>query len=197
MIRKLFIAVVFFFTSTMLMAQADPLELIKNVSDQTLTTLQQQRAQIKGHPDKVIAIVNKLLLPYADVEAMSRAVLGKHWNEATSAQQQRFEAEFTKLVVRTYAAAFEQYSNQTVDFLKPTPIGSSGDKVEIKTLIKQSGGPSIPVNYRLMKKGSAWKVYDINVDGVSLVASYRGQFASQISKKGLDSVIDVIAARNK
>jgi phospholipid transport system substrate-binding protein len=195
--RKLIAAVVFFFASFVVSAQTDPLELVKDVSNKMLTTLQEQRTQIKGHPERIVAIVDKLLLPYVDVETMTRGVLGKNWNETTPEQRKRFTNELTVLVVRTYAAAFEQYTNQTVDFLKPTPIGSNGDKIEIKTLIKQTGAPSIPVNYRLMKKGDSWKVYDINVDGVSLVGSYRSQFGAQIAQKGIDKVTDAIAERNK
>ena len=194
--RKLLAATLLLLTSFVTSAASDPLELVKHISTDMLSTLQAQSAQTKGHPEKIVPIVNKLLLPYADLDGMSRAVLGKYWKEATPAQQQRFTKELTQLVVRTYAAAFAQYTNQTIDFLKSTPIGSDGTKIEVKTLIKQTGAPSIPVNYRLEKIGDSWKFYDINVEGVSLVASYRSQFGSQIAQKGIDKVIDMIAQRN-
>lgn len=196
--KKWLAGFVLFFSSFVVQASTpdEALDLVKKISNEMLTTLQQQKSSLKGHPEKIVPIVNQLLLPYADIDSMTRAVLAKNWNNATAQQRKRFSEELTKLVVRTYAAAFEQYSDQTIDFLKPVPIGSTGDKVEIKSVIKQHNGPAIPVNYRLAKNNGAWKFYDINVDGVSLVASYRSQFSSQIAQKGIDNVIDMIAKRN-
>lgn len=197
MIRQFFSGLILLLTSMLAYAQ-DPAEFVKGVSNEMLKTLQAQHAQLKGNPDKIVPIVNRLLVPYADVEEMSRAVMGKYWNEATPAQRTRFEAEFTRLVVRTYAAAFEQYTNQTIEFGRTIPIGTSGDKAEVKTIIKQTGGaPPIPVNYRVLKKGDNWKVYDINVEGISLINSYKSQFAAQIAKMGIDNFINEMAKRNK
>lgn len=197
MIRQFFSGLILLLTSMFAYAQ-EPVEFIKGISNEMLHTLQAQHAQLKGHPEKVIPIVNRLLVPYADVEEMSRAVMGKYWNEASAAQRSRFEAEFTRLVVRTYAAAFEQYTNQTIEFGRTIPVGTTGDKAEVKTIIKQSGGaPPIPVNYRVLKKGDTWKVYDINVEGISLINSYKGQFAAQMAKMGIDNFINEMAKRNK
>jgi phospholipid transport system substrate-binding protein len=116
---------------------------------------------------------------------MSRSVLGRDaWSKASPAERQQFTAEFTTLLIRTYGSALSAYNDQTVEFspLRGSPEGES--RVQVESRIVRSDGPSIPLNYRLLRQGGDWKVYDFSVDGVSMIESFRTQFAEQLSQGG-------------
>ena len=181
--------------STLALAASSPVDMVKNVSDQVLNRLKNERSAIKSNPNRVLTIVDQVLLPHVDFEEMSRRVLALAWRNAKPAQRAQFQREFSRLVVRTYAGALNAYTDQTIQFL---PIrGAGGSTVEVRTLIRQSGGSPIPVNYRLIRSGNEWKVYDLVIEGVSLVNSFRSQFAEPIRQQGLDRVIADIAERNR
>jgi phospholipid transport system substrate-binding protein len=182
-------------TSLIAWATGSPVDMVKSVSDQVLTRLKAERGSIKANPNRVYTIVDQVLLPHVDFEEMSRRVLALAWRNAKPGQRAQFQREFSKLVVRTYAGALNAYTDQTIQFL---PLRSSpGNTVEVRTLIHQSGGSPIPVNYRLIRSGGEWKVYDLVIEGVSLVNSFRSQFAEPIRQQGLDKVIVDIADRNR
>jgi phospholipid transport system substrate-binding protein len=182
-------------TSLVALAASSPVATIKGVSDQMLSRLKSEQGAIKANPARVYTIVNQVLLPHVDFEEMSRRVLALAWRNAKPAQRAQFQREFSKLVVRTYAGALNAYTDQTIQFL---PVrGASGNTVEVRTLIHQSGGSPIPVNYRLIHSGGDWKVYDLVIEGVSLVNSFRSQFADPIRQQGLDKIIADIAERNR
>ena len=127
---------------------------------------------------------------------MSRLVLARNWRGATQQQRQRFVEEFRQLLVRTYGSSLSKYSGQEVRYPPMQSSGADDDRVTVQTEILQSGGPSIPLDYRLHRTDSGWKVYDVTVDGASLVLNYRSQFASEIARHGLDGLIQRLAERN-
>ena len=170
--------------------------MLKDVTTQMTTSLTQQQAAIKKDPNVIVGIVDKVIVPHVAVEDMATAVLARHWRTATPKQRQEFTDAFERWAVLSYSAAFFHYTDQKIEFGKVIPIGNKGDREQINTLINQTSGPKIAVNYRVMNKNGEWKVYDINVENVSLVNSFRSQVGPQISQKGLDKVIADINARN-
>jgi phospholipid transport system substrate-binding protein len=122
--------------------------------------------------------------PHFALQEMSRIVVGRNaWNAATPDQRMQFAQQFKKLLIRTYSSALASYQDETVKFM-PIRGGISGNRVQVNSVILRQGAPSIAVSYRLIQLGQDWKVYDLSVDGISLVESYRTQFAAQISQGG-------------
>jgi phospholipid transport system substrate-binding protein len=122
--------------------------------------------------------------------------LGKNFSKATKDQQDAFEREFRTLLIRTYASALSKYRNQTIEY-KPLREAIDDKQVVIKTFILQPGGQPLGVDYSVEQVGDAWKVYDITIEGVSLVTNYRGQFGTEIRQGGMDGLIQRIADKNK
>lgn len=185
-----------FLLPAIVQAEDAALAMLKHVTTEMTTTLTQEKAAIKANPNKIVEIVDEIILPHIDTADMSRAVLARHYRTATPKQREEFQKTFERWAVLTYSSAFLHYSDQQIEFGKVTPIGNKGDRKQINSLIKQKDGTKIAVNYRLVDKNGEWKVYDINVENVSLVNSFRSQVSTQIDQKGLDKVIAEINKRN-
>jgi len=175
----------------------DPVGMLQSISNRMIAALKANKATMKNNPKVVVGIVNRIMLPHVDVVSMSRSVLGRTaWMQATSAQRAQFIKEFKTLVIRTYASALASYSNETVQFA-PLRGGVAGrTRVQVDSKIIQPGGPPIPVSYRMVQSGNKWKVYDVIIEGVSLVQSYRSQFANVLSQKGLPGLLKQLSAHN-
>jgi len=169
--------------------------LVKRTTDNVLHILKKERDVIEKNPGRIYGIVDQYIIPNFDFERMSQRVLGKFWQRATKDQRDRFQAQFQTLLVRTYATALREYSNQSVEFLPSRPRGDG--EVSVRTQIVQTGGPPIPIDYELRKNSDQWKVYDVTIDGVSLVINYRSTFASEIRSNGLDALIERLAKHNQ
>jgi phospholipid transport system substrate-binding protein len=170
-------------------ADVPPDQLVRERTGKIIELLRANKdAYAKDHK-KLYAMVNEQVLPYFDFRAMSRLVLGKHWREASEDQRNRFTAEFRDLLVRTYATALLKYTNEEVIYL---PFRSSpGEKtVTVKTEVRQAGGgPNIPIYYSFYLSDASWKVFDVTLDGVSLITTYRGTYAEKIKNDGMDALI--------
>ncbi len=172
-----------------------PQDVIQDTSARMFDALRQNRAMLDRDPGQIYGLVNQIVLPNFDFELMSRWVLGRAWQQATPDQRRRFTEEFRTLLVRTYAKALLEYSNE--DFrLLPQPTVGDGSEVTVKTEVRLKAGRPIQINYSMHLNNDGWKVYDITVDGVSLVTNYRSTFASQIRANGIDSVITDLQQRN-
>ena len=175
--------------------EASPEALVRNTTDKVLEVLRKEREAINNDPARIYGIVDEYIIPHFDFELMSKRVLGKFWPRASGDQQSKFVREFQTLLVHTYAAALREYSDQKVEFLASR--AGEGGQVTVRTQIVQSGGPPIPINYEMYKPNGDWKVYDISIDGVSLVINYRSTFASEIRSNGLDALIDRLVEHNQ
>lgn len=171
-------------------------ELVQQTTDKMLSTLKAERVTIEQHPSRIYDLVNQIVLPHFDFERMSSWVLGKYWRTATPAQRQKFTEEFRTLLVRTYGKSLSAYTDNKISYLPSRP-SAQDNEVKIRTEVAQPGGLPIPIDYDLYLKGDAWKVYDVTIDGVSLVTNYRTTFANQIRQGGLDKLIASLAERNK
>jgi phospholipid transport system substrate-binding protein len=176
-------------------AADDPRELVMQTTERVLTELRHQGDGGRD-PRQVRAVIDEIVLPHFDFVLISRAVLGKHWRDATPEQKRRFPVEFRTLLLRTYGTALVEYSNETVVYLPLTDSGRP-DVATVRTEVRRSNGGTIPVNYRLRRKSETWKLYDIAIDGISLVANYRSSFASQIRRKGLERLISQLEDHNR
>ena len=181
-----------------LAADETPDALIKRLSEDVLNTVRADKAIQAGDIDKVIALVDKTVMPNVNFRRMTAAAVGPGWRQATPEQQKRLQDEFKVLLVRTYAGALAQVSDQTVR-IKPMRAAADGKDVLVRTEIVGKGDP-IQLDYRLEKtpgEGAGWKIYNLNVLGVWLVETYRSQSAQEINAKGIDGLIDTLVARNK
>mgnify|MGYP003466630455 FL=1 len=181
-----------------LAADETPDALIRRLSVDVLNTVRADKAIQAGDIDKVIALVDKTVMPNVNFRRMTAAAVGPGWRQATPEQQKRLQDEFKILLVRTYAGALAQVSDQTVR-IKPMRAAADDKDVLVRTEIVGKGDP-IQLDYRLEKtpgEGAGWKIYNLNVLGVWLVETYRSQFAQEINAKGIDGLIDTLVARNK
>src|SRR5512135_1929140 len=149
--------------------------LIRDTAQEVLTMVKQEHDLKSGNSNKLLDLVEAKVLPHFDFERMTRLTAGRAWRTATPEQRQALVAEFRTLLVRTYTAAFSRYRNQTVD-VKPLRMQPADTEVTVKTLIVKPGEPSIAVDYEMEKTDQGWKVFDLSVEGASLVATYRGTF---------------------
>ncbi len=178
-----------------ILASGDPVVQLSQTADQMISALKSNKTEIKSNPGLVESLARKILLPEVNIDLMAKLALGRDgWNNASGPQRTDFTKGFTTLMIRTYAGAFSAYTDETVKFYPLRPGDTDGNRVQIKSEVLQTGGPAIPVNYRVLKQGDSWRVYDITVDGVSLIQSFRSQFASQLSQGGMDQLL---AALNK
>ena len=177
-------------------AQDAPDVLIKQVTEDVLEIVRNDKDIQSGNTQKAIELVDKKVLPYFDFLHMTALALGKDWRKATPQQQQQLIAEFKTLLVRTYSNALTGYKNQKVVF-KPFKMNAGDTDVLVRTEVLQPGSKAVQLDYSLEKKESGWKVYDVTVAGISLVTNYRDQFAQEVRNGGVDGLIATVAAKNK
>jgi phospholipid transport system substrate-binding protein len=179
-------------------ADEAPDALVKRISTDVLETIKADKSIKAGDINKIMALVDTKVMPNVDFERMTASAVGPAWRQATPEQQHRLQQEFKTLLVRTYAGALDQVSDQTVT-VRPFR-GSADDKeVLVRTEVRGSGDP-VQLDYRLEKtpgEAGGWKIFNLNVLGVWLVDTYRTQFSQQINSKGIDGLIAALAARNQ
>lgn len=176
-------------TSFGLAAAPMPDELVKGTTDQIVELLKVNRAAYEKDHAKLYDMVYTRILPHFDFSVMSRAVLGRHWRDASKEQRSRFAGEFRNLLVRTYATALLKYTDEKVVYFPFN--GRPEDKTAVvKTEVKLSGGgPPVPIQYSFYQGRDGWKVYDVTIDGVSLVTNYQSTYAAKIRSDGIDALI--------
>ena len=194
--KKWWMAVAMWLVSSVAMAVMTPDQLVKKTADDVIEVIKNDKDIQAGNQQKIFALAEEKILPNFDFEKVSRLVLGKNWTNATPEQKAAFQAEFKTLLLRTYATALSKYKNQMIEY-KPFRMESGAESATVKTAIQQPGGDPIAVDYTLGKKGDDWKVFDIVIEGVSLVTNYRSQFAQEIRQNGLDSLTKKLAEKNK
>ncbi len=173
-----------------------PRDIVVQTSDQMLAKLKSERNIVKENPRRTYDLVSEIVLPHFDFETMARWVLGRNWRNASPDQRQRFIDEFRTLLVRTYAVSLADYRDQKV-VVEPVQAPPEASDVVVRTTVEQpGGGQPITVDYSMHRKDADWKVYDVVVNGVSLVTNYRSSFASEIRNVGMDGLIQKLADRN-
>lgn len=185
------------FVSSARAADESPDALVKRITSDVLDTIKADASIKAGDTRKIMVLVDSKIMPNLDFQRMTSSAVGPAWRQATPEQQKRLQDEFKLLLVRTYAGALDQVSDQTVT-VRPFRGSPDDNEVLVRTQIKGDGDP-VQLDYRLEKtpgQGSGWKIYDLNVLGIWLIDTYRSQFAQQINKSGIDGLIATLAARN-
>lgn len=178
-------------------ASSDPVGELNSIADQLISELKANKTTLKDNPSLVYSLANRIVVPHADVDVMARRVLPPRvWNSATSSQRSEFKSAFTTLLVHTYASALANYNDQTVRFY-PVRGGYQGkSSVQVRSAIERPDGPPISVNYRMIAEGSEWKLYDLSVEGVSMLESFRSQFADQLAQGDIQALINKLNSHN-
>lgn len=178
-----------------LWAGSSPIPMLEETANQIIDTLKQNKASLKNNPQVIYQAVQRYLLPKVDVNGMSRSVLGRQaWSKASAEERQQFASAFTRLVIRTYASPLAEYTDETIKFL---PIrGSLASRfIRVNSVIVRSNGQNIPLSYSLVAKNGSWKIYDLSVEGVSLLQSFRSQFAEALRNSSMQALIQQMNQR--
>lgn len=178
-------------------AVEDPQVLVEQLSQRVLEVVLRDRDELSGNPAKLVALVDELILPHLNFERTTQLAAGRHWRTATPEQREALTREFRVTLVRTYSGAVSAVRDGTTIELRPSRNDASAADVIVRTQILQPGGDPIPVDYRLEKTDTGWKIFDVNVLGIWLVENYRNQFNQQITQSGLDGLIRTLSERNQ
>ena len=196
--KWLFAALVFVFVSSVQAEESlAPDVLIKNVTNEVIEIVRKDKDIQAGNYKKAIELVEARVLPNFNFTRMTALATARDWRTATPGQQKTLTDEFHTLLVRTYSKALGEYKNQTIDF-RPFKMNAADTDVKVRTQINQGGGAKpISLDYYLEKNSAGWKVYDIEVGGISLVTNYREFFATEVRNGGIDGLIKTLQAKNR
>jgi len=193
MTRMALAAALFFAVFVAQAMELGPRETVERGTNQILADFKVNRGKYEADKEQLYAMVKRVALPNFDFERMSKLVLGRHWRQASPEEFGRFQQEFQDLLVRTYATALFEYTGQPINY-RPA-FEDRGDTIVQATI---DIGTAQPVNleYVLHSNASEWKIFDVTIDGISLVTNYRSAYNAIISSKGLQALIDDLAAKN-
>src|SRR5438445_6298122 len=169
--------------------------LVKNVTLEVVELIAKDK-EIRGNRNKLIQLIDEKALPHFNFSAMTALAMGQGWNKANAEQKKRLTEEFRTLLVRTYASALAAYSEQKFDF-RPLRARPGDTDVTVQVRVLQPGAQPVPIDYSMEKTASGWKVYDVMVGGVSLVANYRTEFNNVVRESGIDGLIKNLNAKNR
>jgi len=182
----------------------DPVGLLKAASDQMFASLNQKRTELQNNPVKTQELIEQILMPHLDFITASRWVLGKHWRRANKEQKLNFIRQFRNLLLRFYSTALSEYLSETKrksfdpNSMKFFPLrANKGDTdVTVRSEFIPGSGKPVPVHYHMHQTKKGWKIYDISVEGISVITTYRTSFGSEIQQNGLDSLINSLSDKN-
>jgi phospholipid transport system substrate-binding protein len=175
---------------------SEPNALIETAANAMVGELESRRAELRKDPAKLGELVDRILLPHFDVNHAARLVLGKHWRSATPEQRQKFIDAFYGSLMSNYGDALLEFTGDRIRVL-PTPVPAEAVSASVRTEVRRSNGTRVPVNYSLRKTEARWKVWDVVIEGISYVKSFREDFGAEIDQKGLDAVIDRLQTQNR
>jgi phospholipid transport system substrate-binding protein len=177
--------------------QSDPVALLQYIANNMIRGLKSNEANLKNKPQIVYSLAYKYVVPYSNLAEMSKRVLAPSvWNGATPAQRAQFEKEFTKTLIRTYASSLSAYKDQAVTFY-PVRGGYQGKRsVEVESEINSSENQPIRVSYRLVQSGGVWRLFDLSVEGVDMLESFRSQYADILSQGSMDQLLQRMSSHN-
>ncbi len=176
---------------------AAPEDVVRRVTQDVIEIFKSDRSLTqKPDPERVLAIVNERVMPVVNFSRMTALSVGRYWNQATSEQQRLLMEAFRELLVLTYSEAVTYAPEATIQ-IRPGRYLPTDDEVVVRTLLQRPSKEPIPIDYRMQRTASGWKVYDFNVLGLWMVEHYRAQFAQIISARGIDGLIGVLIEKNK
>lgn len=176
-------------------AQQGPRELLVDIHDQVIEILERDKQRLSEEPEYLESQLKTLVDPHVDFKAMGRLMLGAHWKSASDEQRDRFTAEFRSMLARIYGKSIALYDGQKLEFL-PFEPGRKANLAKVESKVNKADGTGLPIDFRLRFKDSdGWKIFDITVDGISLIKNYKSSFQREIAQVGLDGLLENIAKR--
>jgi len=172
-----------------------PDQLVQKITEEVLAAIKSDKQLAAGDKQKAMKLAEEKVLPYIDFEDATRLAVGRAWSQATPEQKKRLISEFRNMLVRTYSNAIEAYQGQTLKVL-PSRGEPKGDEATVRTQFVRAGGQPLPIDFQMRKTEKGWKVFDIAVEGVSLVLTYRSEFDAVVKQEGVDGLIKRLAQKN-
>lgn len=170
--------------------------LVRRISQDVLDTVKNDKELQAGNYRRVQELVESKILPHVDFERTTALAAGRFWRDATPEQRNQLTNEFRNLLVHTYSGALSQVKDQRVEF-KPLCADPANTEVEVRSQVVQARSEPIQMNYRLIKAANRWKIYDVNILGAWLIETYKGTFAAEVNKGGIDGLIRALAEKNR
>ncbi len=177
-------------------AEQSPEVMLEQAAEQMLAALREHDSELRSNPEQLHALVEEVLVPHVDLEVVSRWVLGKYWRSATPEQRARFAREFKSMLIRFYSSALLEYADFKFRFFAPK-MKKKARRMVVRSEVMRSAGAPHSVNYSLIRRDGQWKIYDIKINGVSVVTTYRSSFADEIRRGGLDHLLKRMANWNR
>src|SRR5687767_14960649 len=172
-----------------------PDQLVQKVTEEVLATIKADKQLASGDKQKALKLAEEKVLPYIDFEEATRLAVGRAWSQASPEQKKKLVGEFRNMLVRTYSNAIEAYQGQSLKVL-PSRKQDAKDEATVRAQFVRPGAPPLPLEFQMRKTGQEWKVYDIAVEGISLVLTYRSEFDSVVKQEGIDGLIKRLGQKN-
>ena len=176
------------------LAAASPQDLVVDTTHEVLQVLRENRQRIVSDPAYVRALVNDKIVPHLDFEIMTRLAVGKYWNDASVSQRATLVEEFRTLLLLTYTKSLSEYKDQRIEF-RPFQPEARDDRAVVRSQFQSDAGQPVPIDYKLRRTNS-WKIYDITIDGISLVTNYRASFGAELEQGGVPALIASLQKKN-
>jgi len=180
---------------TVLAQEIAPDQLVQKITDEVLAAIKSDKQLAAGDKQKALKLAEEKVLPYIDFEEATRLAVGRTWAQASPEQKKRLVSEFRNMLVRTYSNAIESYQGQTLKVL-PSRGKQDPQDTTVRTQFIRAGGQPLPIDFQMRKTEKGWKVFDIAVEGVSLVLTYRSEFDAVVKQEGIDGLIKRLAQKN-
>lgn len=193
--RRLFFLLFFFFATPGLAQELGPEELVKKITEDVLTAIKSDKQLAAGDKQRALKLAEEKILPHIDFEEATRLAVGRAWRDATPEQKKKLVDEFRSMLVRTYSNAIDSYQGQTMKVL-PSRNKPGDTEATVRNQYIRPGGKPVQLDYQMRKTGNGWKIYDITVEGISLVLTYRSEFDAVVKQEGIDGLIKRLGQKN-
>ena len=194
--KRLFLLGLFFFLTPGLAQELGPEELVKKITSDVMTAIKTDKQLAAGDKQKALKLAEEKILPHIDFEEAARLAVGRAWRDATPEQRKKLVEEFRSMLVRTYSNALQGYEGQEMKVL-PSRVKPGETDATVRNQFTRAGGKPVPIDYQMRKTDGGWKIYDITVEGISLVLTYRSEFDQVVKQEGIDGLIKRLASKNE
>jgi phospholipid transport system substrate-binding protein len=185
----------FFLLAPALAQELGPEELVKKVTSDVMTAIKTDKELAAGDKQKAQKLAEEKILPHVDFQEATRLAVGRAWRDANPEQRKKLVDEFRSMLVRTYSNALEGYQGQEMKVL-PSRNKPGDTEATVRNQFTRAGGKPVPIEYQMRKTDSGWKIYDIAVEGISLVLTYRSEFDQVVKQEGIDGLIKRLSQKN-
>jgi phospholipid transport system substrate-binding protein len=197
LLLKIIVLGLFGFFAAARAQELGPEQVVQRVTEDVLAAIKSDQQLAAGDKHKAVKLAEEKVLPYIDFEEATRLAVGRAWPQATPEQRKKLVTEFRNMLVRTYSNAIEGYQGQTLKVLPSRGGKQEGkDEATVRAQFVRAGGKPLPIEFQMRKTGQNWKVYDISVEGISLVLTYRSEFDAVVKQDGIDGLIKRLAEKN-